>query len=833
VTSTPAEYQGSPAGRGRHRAPDAEAQTAYIPRVSDASPDGVPGGPLTPPVGLGTNVSPQPAGSSRPSRGATADPGMPGAPAVDTAIIEPDEAAQRRIQTARTEVGLDEVSAAAAAARRRAVPATEPIPAEGFDFFATPPEEQTVPVRRDAPTSSPETTQQLPTHGLPAARGAEPAAVPTPAGPSWNNEPTRPQSPATMAWSPAAATAGSPAATAWNTAAAAPSGPPATNPASPPPASPPPASPPPGSPAPASPPPASPPPGSHVPGSPAPSTWSAGPPGVTSPASSGGWNAAQAQPASPAPPSGWNAEAAKPAGPAAVGWDAEPTRQTAPIANRRAAGPAIPGSPAAGPAIPSSPAAGPAIPSSPAAPATTAAPAWDPDATGRIEAIGARPSAPVGSPVALPVISTPMTPPPGAAAFPASPAVPRPGIQAGTTQAHPGPSSSTPETARKAPQAPEAAARASWEPSGSSTRPMPAASGPPLGSPNTRWASNEPPEESNGITSATRVIRTIDAPTGVLPALPQGAPLPGKLTALPPGGAAEAARSVAGPDVALGAASVDAVPAVPGEPVDEVPPPEPPKRGEKVVKLRPEQTDEGYKSVYSELTRPSTASRIRTGVRGAGELMITFGLIVLLFAGYEVFGNSAEVQAEQDHLTQELDQAWADPTVAPTAPAVKGPAAPGEALVGRLYIPKLDKEWVVVDGVRPQDIKYAPGHYPETAKPGQIGNFSVAGHRIKKIFWRLDELTAGDVIGVETRENWYVYQVYGNQVVKPNQVEVVAAVPNKPSETPTKALLTLTTCNPKFNNYQRLIVHAELVKTVPRDQSRPDAGMPAEMKTKA
>ena len=27
---------------GRHRAPDGDAQTAYIPRITDASPDGVP-----------------------------------------------------------------------------------------------------------------------------------------------------------------------------------------------------------------------------------------------------------------------------------------------------------------------------------------------------------------------------------------------------------------------------------------------------------------------------------------------------------------------------------------------------------------------------------------------------------------------------------------------------------------------------------------------------------------------------------------------------------------------------------------------------------------------
>jgi len=238
--------------------------------------------------------------------------------------------------------------------------------------------------------------------------------------------------------------------------------------------------------------------------------------------------------------------------------------------------------------------------------------------------------------------------------------------------------------------------------------------------------------------------------------------------------------------------------------------------------------------VYSEYTRTSFGSVARAISRGTGEVLITFGLIVLLFAGYEVFGNSAKVQDEQNALTNELNQEWNDPTVGPSAaPTAQGPAAPGASLVGRLYIPKLDKEWVVVNGVRPQDIKYAPGHYPDTAMPGQIGNFSIAGHRIRKIFWRIDELKPGDVIGVETRDFWYVYKVYGDEVVLPNAVQVVAPVPDKPGVQPTKALLTLTTCNPKFNNYQRPIVHAELASKVPRNQSLPDAGMPAEMKTRA
>jgi len=345
----------------------------------------------------------------------------------------------------------------------------------------------------------------------------------------------------------------------------------------------------------------------------------------------------------------------------------------------------------------------------------------------------------------------------------------------------------------------------------------------------------------------TAIIRTADAPTGLLPSINGKFPAvngkaadPGRIdpadhTAIRPASAATNNTSSrdsepAKDDVAVGAASVAvaaaaaaAEPVISADAADDAKP----RRGEKVVKLRPEQTEEGYKSVYSELTRPTLGSRIRSGIRISGELMITFGVIVLLFAGYEVYGNSAKVQEEQNALGSQLDKQWNDPTVGPSKPAI-GPAAPGTSLIGRLYIPKLHKEWVVVNGVRPEDIKGAPGHYPETALPGQIGNFSVAGHRIQKIFWRIDELKPGDIIGVETRDNWYVYRVIGDEVVKPTAVEVVAPVPDKPGQTPTQRLLTLTTCNPKFNNYQRLIVHAQLTQTIKRDQTLPDAGKPAE-----
>ncbi|MDP9798437.1 LPXTG-site transpeptidase (sortase) family protein [Catenuloplanes nepalensis] len=238
-------------------------------------------------------------------------------------------------------------------------------------------------------------------------------------------------------------------------------------------------------------------------------------------------------------------------------------------------------------------------------------------------------------------------------------------------------------------------------------------------------------------------------------------------------------------------------------------------RGAKVVQLRAERLEDGYKSVYSELTRPTWLTRTMAVVRGAGELMITFGMIVLLFAAYEVWGSGAVVDAHQDDLDEQLNQAWDNaPTVGPT-PTASAEAAP-DGPVGRLYIPRLDKRWVVNQGVTPEDIRYAPGHYPNSAMPGEVGNFSVAGHRNRATFWALDELVEGDPIVVETKDSWFIYQVTVEHIVKPNQVEVVAPVPNQPGVEPTERMLTLTTCNPKLDNYERLIIHAELSSQEPR-----------------
>jgi sortase A len=212
---------------------------------------------------------------------------------------------------------------------------------------------------------------------------------------------------------------------------------------------------------------------------------------------------------------------------------------------------------------------------------------------------------------------------------------------------------------------------------------------------------------------------------------------------------------------------------------------------------------------------------LRPGASIAGELMITFGLILLLFAAYEVWGKAAIVASHQNDLDSQLEQAWQDPTVSPQPGATQDPGlppVPGDA-IGRLYLPRLGKYWVVVEGVEPADIAYAPGHYPGTAMPGQTGNFSVAGHRSPAIFWDLDLVQKDDMVIVETQTTWYVYQVTQSLIVPPTAVEVVG--PDPPGEEPGKPYLTITTCNPKWDNYERLIVHAKLDHTLDHSAGRP------------
>nr|MBA2437536.1 class E sortase [Acidimicrobiia bacterium] len=203
-------------------------------------------------------------------------------------------------------------------------------------------------------------------------------------------------------------------------------------------------------------------------------------------------------------------------------------------------------------------------------------------------------------------------------------------------------------------------------------------------------------------------------------------------------------------------------------------------------------------------------------VGGLGRVLITAGVVVLLFVVYQLWGTGLREAQAQSELTESFAETLAEAPADPVEEPAEASAAPveepadvplpppeGEA-VAIIRIPKIDVEKTVVEGVGIDDLQKGPGHYPDTPMPGQPGNAGIAGHRTTygAPFYELDQLEVGDEILVRTLQGEFRYEVDRTSVVRPNQVEVL-----DPTE---EARLTLTTCNPRFSAAQRLIVSAVL-----------------------
>ncbi len=206
-------------------------------------------------------------------------------------------------------------------------------------------------------------------------------------------------------------------------------------------------------------------------------------------------------------------------------------------------------------------------------------------------------------------------------------------------------------------------------------------------------------------------------------------------------------------------------------------------------------------------------------VGGVGRLLITAGVVVLLFVVYQLWGTGLREAQAQSTLTESFTETLAAAPL-PAAEPVDVPLPPpeGEA-VAIIRIPKIDVEKAVVEGVGIDDLQKGPGHYPETPMPGQPGNAGIAGHRTTygAPFFELDKLEMGDEILVRTLQGEFRYEVDRISVVRPSQVEVL-----DPTE---EARLTLTTCNPRFSAAERLIVSAVL-SGAPAPAPPPDATPP-------
>lgn len=130
--------------------------------------------------------------------------------------------------------------------------------------------------------------------------------------------------------------------------------------------------------------------------------------------------------------------------------------------------------------------------------------------------------------------------------------------------------------------------------------------------------------------------------------------------------------------------------------------------------------------------------------------------------------------------------------------------------VGRLRVPRLDLDVVVVEGTKPDDLRKGPGRHRDTFMPGERELVYVAGHRTTfgAPFSHVDRLQPGDSIVVELPYATFTYRVTGHRIVDRDDRSVLRSRGREQ--------LALQACHPRFFASERYIVYARPVNVTER-----------------
>ena len=230
---------------------------------------------------------------------------------------------------------------------------------------------------------------------------------------------------------------------------------------------------------------------------------------------------------------------------------------------------------------------------------------------------------------------------------------------------------------------------------------------------------------------------------------------------------------------------------------------------------------------------PETASprsRGRTLSRRLGTALMVAGVILLVWSFVVWQWNdpvtSLYTSWQQGRLADELEDIErraearplppiASPTdaarlVGSDARAFRRRATEGSP-IGRLAIPDLGVDMVVVDGTSTGTLKKGPGRHRETFMPGEGELVYIAGHRTtyRAPFARIDQLTPGDRVSLAMPYGRFEYVVTGHSVVDDEDLSVLRS--------DGRDVLALQACHPRFFATERYIVWADLARVVARD----------------
>ena len=221
----------------------------------------------------------------------------------------------------------------------------------------------------------------------------------------------------------------------------------------------------------------------------------------------------------------------------------------------------------------------------------------------------------------------------------------------------------------------------------------------------------------------------------------------------------------------------------------------------------------------------------RTTVLVLGEVLVVVAVVAGLFLVWQLWWANLDVAAAHQEAVTEMSRGFEGPLrpaedAGPSGEPVVTQAPGYEQSLGIVYIPRFGPEYSrpVVEGTSAEVLDtLGLGHYEGSAMPGQAGNFALAGHRQTngKVLDLIHTLTDGDRIHVRTAAGYYTYAVETRKIVTPDRAEVLAPDPQNPGTEPTRRLLTLTTCHPRYGDTERYVVHAALVSWRPGEAGPP------------
>lgn len=215
----------------------------------------------------------------------------------------------------------------------------------------------------------------------------------------------------------------------------------------------------------------------------------------------------------------------------------------------------------------------------------------------------------------------------------------------------------------------------------------------------------------------------------------------------------------------------------------------------------------------AEATLPRAGSAPRPRRSLSALILKWFGIACLMVAsvlggyiGWLLWGTGLATSAYQ-HQQKPAFVKIVDSKPIAQAPAPGAPAPLRGSAYAELIIPRIDLDFIVVEGTDTESLKKGPGHYPETADPWDpTGRVGIAGHRTTYLapFYSLDSMQEGDPITLRTEYGSFDYVVTNVNVIPEPGSGIVLTQTLEPT-------LVLTTCNPRYSSTERLIVTADRV----------------------